>query len=134
MSFSEAKEIFEPSKLIMEGFLTIGINVFGLLANAVAIKVLYKTNLSKHKEQALSMKNSKHIGNDRIKDTIMTGMILISNFFHVSSSLPTKVITGLETARYLSNAITTVVYIDAMITNIRRGRMICGVRYRCTFW
>ena len=46
MSFSEAKEIFEPSKLIIEGFLTIGINVFGLLANAVAIKVLYKTKLS----------------------------------------------------------------------------------------
>lgn len=46
MSLSEAKEIFEPSKLIIEGFLTIGINVFGLIANSVAIKVLYKTNLT----------------------------------------------------------------------------------------
>ena len=46
MSLEEAKDIFEPAKLVIEGVLTIGINVFGFLANAIAIKILYKTNLT----------------------------------------------------------------------------------------
>ena len=45
MSLAEAKDIFEPAKLVIEGVLTIGINVFGFLANAIAINILYKTNL-----------------------------------------------------------------------------------------
>ena len=46
MSQEEAEEIFEPAKLVVEGILTIGINVFGFLANAMAINILYKTNLT----------------------------------------------------------------------------------------
>ena len=44
MSQKEAEEIFEPAKFVVEGILTIGINVFGFLANAMATNILYKTN------------------------------------------------------------------------------------------
>ena len=46
MSQKEAEEILEPAKFVVEGILTIGINVFGFLANAMAINILYKTNLT----------------------------------------------------------------------------------------
>ena len=46
MSLEEAKDIFEPAKLVIEGILLIGINVFGFFANAIAINILYKTNLT----------------------------------------------------------------------------------------
>ena len=43
MSPKQATNIYEPAKLIIEGCLTIGVNIFGLLANSLAINVLFKS-------------------------------------------------------------------------------------------
>ena len=46
MSREEATKIYEPAKLVIEGCLTIGINIFGFVANLISINVLFRTKLT----------------------------------------------------------------------------------------
>ena len=45
MSFKEAETIFEPLKYVLESCASVGINVFGLFSNSLALAVLYARNL-----------------------------------------------------------------------------------------
>ena len=45
MSLEEAEQIFEPIKFVLEECVSIGINVFGLIANSIALRVLFKHEL-----------------------------------------------------------------------------------------
>ena len=45
MSHAEAEQIFEPLKFVLEECACIGINIFGLIANSIALKVLFKHDL-----------------------------------------------------------------------------------------